>query len=398
MRILFLSYTYWPPHFGGELLIAIERLESLARLGHRVTVLTAGTTRLNRIPSAPGMRVVESPAVHESRPGRVLRRFLFACWAFLHLARSDYDVVHFGSLPGLGRATDSLLGWAFAAVANWRRKRAVAVHSLADSEMSAFDASGFRGWLRLRFLRRLDRLVCVSPALYESARKHLAGAMVCLPYGIRDDLLAPVADGPRTAFRERFGAGPHDPVFAFLGSPTRRKGFDVLLRAFSGLRNRHPDYQLWVIGPASRAESQNLDDDALALVAEARSQDGVVIFGRVDNRDLLRTILGSADVFVFPTRREGMPLAPMEAMALGLPVIVSKIPGVTDLANIEGVTGFYVKPGSVGELEAAMERLGSDEDLRRRMGSAARSRVVSEFGWRRHVEAWAAIYEGRPLP
>jgi glycosyltransferase involved in cell wall biosynthesis len=120
----------------------------------------------------------------------------------------------------------------------------------------------------------------------------------------------------------------------------------------------------------------------------------VVYWGRVDDRDALSRILSASDVFVFPSRREGMGIAPLEAMAVGVPTVVSRIAGVTDLANVEGDTGLYVVPGDLPGLKAAMLRLGTDEDLRKRMGARAAQVVREGFAWEQHVTNWMKLYEG----
>ena len=83
----------------------------------------------------------------------------------------------------------------------------------------------------------------------------------------------------------------------------------------------------------------------------------------------------------------------MEAMAVGLPVIIARIPGVTDLANIDGDTGLYVPPGDLPALKAAMLRLGTDEELRKRMGARAAQVVRESFAWEQHVTKWMRLYE-----
>jgi glycosyltransferase involved in cell wall biosynthesis len=89
-----------------------------------------------------------------------------------------------------------------------------------------------------------------------------------------------------------------------------------------------------------------------------------------------------------------MGIAPMEAMAVGLPLIIARIPGVTDVANIDGDTGLYVPPGDLQSLKTAMLRLGTDADLRRMMGLRAAQVVRNSFGWEKHVDDWARLYAG----
>jgi len=76
----------------------------------------------------------------------------------------------------------------------------------------------------------------------------------------------------------------------------------------------------------------------------------------------------------------------------GVQPLIARIPGVTDLANIDGETGFYCKVGDLNSLKAAMIRLGTDEVLRKKLGEAARERVVMEFGWEAHVNQWEQLY------
>jgi glycosyltransferase involved in cell wall biosynthesis len=109
---------------------------------------------------------------------------------------------------------------------------------------------------------------------------------------------------------------------------------------------------------------------------------------------MLSRILSASDGFVFPSRREGMGIAPLEAMAVGVPVIVSRIPGITDLASVEGDTGLYVPPGDLLGLKAAMLRLGTDDDLRNRMGARAAQVVREGFAWQQHVTKWMKLYNG----
>lgn len=394
LRILFVSYTYWPPYFGGELLAAQERLQALAARGHRVTVVTSGLPGGQRRSGFEGYRIVESPAVHDSKAGRLGRRGLFFAWALGYLLLGDYDVVHFGSLPGIGPKTDYLAGAVMATIARLRRRRTVAVHSLADTEDQPFAVRGLAGRLRLTYLRRLTAYVCVSPALYSAVRAYLNHNAILLPYGVRDDLFLPPPGERALELRRSLGAEPTDVVFIFVGSPTKRKGFDLLLATFQALAERYTRWWLWVVGPINPQQSQNLDPEALALVEQARADPRVLLLGRVDDREVLRGLLAAADIFVFPTRREGFPIAPLEAMAVGKPVIVSRIPGVTDLANVDQVTGLFVEPGDLAGLRAAMECLGTDPIRRAAMGAAAAARVREHFSWREHVQRWVEVYRG----
>lgn len=398
MHIVFLSYTYWPPDFGGELLLSIERLQSLVERGHRVTVLTSGSPGFPGSTEDRGIRIRRSPAVHDSRPGRLLRRLLFFLWASDQLRKTSFDALHLLSIPGILDGLTALMTWTLAKLAHWKDARVLIVHALADTEQKALDLQGMKKfWSQVR-LGQIDHIVAVSPALYRPLKKHFPERAVLLVNGVRDDLFVPLKEKERNRLRHQWNLTEENVAFVFLGSLDRRKGFDLLAEAFVDLAKDHPNWRLWAIGPRSRGESQNIVDTQVeqvcARVAHLGTQ--VKFWGRIDDRHKLAGLLAAGDVFVFPSRREGMGLASVEAMATGTPVIVARLPDITDLVNIEGQTGFYVPPGKVEPLQAAIELLGTDPALRRRMGERAAHRVREAFGWEQYIDRWEALYrDGR---
>ena len=98
-----------------------------------------------------------------------------------------------------------------------------------------------------------------------------------------------------------------------------------------------------------------------------------------------------SDVFVFPSLFEGLPLAPIEAMLKSLPCIVTRIEPVLELFA-DNETAIVVSPGSVDELAAAMRRIYSDAELRRRLGSNGRRKAVENFDSSIGLHAWEQLY------
>lgn len=396
MRILFFSYSYWPPDFGGELLVALERFRSLVTdYGVEVVAFTAGKPGFPPSEWRDGIQIFRTPALHASRWGRAARRLLFAFLGIWVILFWQYDVVHFGSLPGLGGSGDAFLGWLYAVLARLRGKRSVWVHSLADDENQTVRFNGFEGLMKRAFFSQVSHLVAVSPALADGLKSFFC-RVVLLPYGIRDDLFTPLSSEERLLFRNNYQIREEDVVFTFLGSIGRRKGFDVLAQAFSELARTHLHWHLWVVGPRTCTENQNLDEQEVAEVtAPLAGLDGQVHYwGRINDRSALAKILGVSDVFVFPSRREGMGVAPLEAMSCGVPVILSRLPGITDLANIEGKTGVYIPAGDVEALKRAMILLGENVWLRKEMGAQASQRIRESFGWKTYIRQWFNVYRG----
>lgn len=396
MKILFLSYTYWPPDFGGELLACIERFKSLCEQGFNVAVLTSGRPGFPGSQIIDGIQIKRSPVVANHRVGRLFRRMIYFVWCLWYVSFSSYDVLHLSSIGAVAPIFSAVAAWLLTGVARIRGKSSLSVHSLAESDENPFIAHGSKGFLKSIYYANIHKIVSVSPALHIAVKKRFPEKAALIPYGIRDDVFKPVSNDERSQFRKKAGATRSDVVFTFLGSVGKRKGFDLLASAFSRLADSHMDWLLWVVGPIQNSQSSNIVDKEVEEVLQPlRGMNNRIHFwGRVDERDTLVNILSNSSIFVFPSRREGMGIAPLEAMAAGLPVIISRIPGVTDLANIDGETGFYIEPEDAEALVEAMEKLAGDQALREAMGKKARQRIVESFSWKNHVKQWEKLYDG----
>jgi glycosyltransferase involved in cell wall biosynthesis len=395
LRIIFISYHYWPPNFGGELIISIERFQELVKRGHQVTVLTAGRPGNPEFENRDGIEIHRSPHIHSSKVGRGIRRLVFPLWAAVFLKSHTPDIVHLGSAGGIDVLTSNLASWHLARAAQKVKAPMVRVHSLADTAQEAFTMSGIKGRLRSLYLNRVEAIVSVSPALHKGVEVYYPEKAILIPCGVRNDIILPLPAETRLQMRKDNSAGENEVIFTFLGSLGRRKGFDVLAEAFAAHSESHPDWKLWVIGPRSVAENQNINPEEVKQVCAPLDnlKNQVRYWGRVDDRAELAKILGVSDIFVFPSIKEGFGLAPVEAMAVGIPVIVSRLPGITDLANVEGETGLFIEPGSVQSLMDTMVKLAGAPELRAQMGAAGYRRVRDHFGWQQHVTNWENLYK-----
>ena len=163
------------------------------------------------------------------------------------------------------------------------------------------------------------------------------------------------------------------PVAAFVGRMIRPKGIDVLMEALDRLKRRGVPLRLELYGGSDAGNPEALPvEDLKAWCANRNAQ----WFGHVSD---VREIWRRADIFVLPARsREGMPRALLEAAASARPLIVTDVPGCRHFVR-HGVEGFLVPPGNADALAVALERLARDPDLRKRMGEAARLRLLHGF-------------------
>jgi len=153
----------------------------------------------------------------------------------------------------------------------------------------------------------------------------------------------------------------------------KRKGLDVLVDAWKAFSPRHPLAQLVLIGSGQ-------DHAAFAELLAARAPERLTwISDYVTDRPAVRRWLSAADIYVTASRTEGMPVAPLEAMACGLPVVSTDAQGLPDIfAGGEEDGGVVVPRDDVDGIVQALDRL-ADPDLRLRLGRAARVRVEERF-------------------
>jgi glycosyltransferase involved in cell wall biosynthesis len=174
---------------------------------------------------------------------------------------------------------------------------------------------------------------------------------------------------------------PTSPLFVCVGHLRRRKGVDVLLTAAPLICNQMPHARGVIVGNG---------EDAAELRALQREQaPNVELIGQ---RSDARAITARADVFVVPSRIEGMPLALLEAMALSRPIVATRVGSIPELLTDE-VDALLVPPEDPHALAGAIVRLLDDCDLADALGAAARRRVERTAGIDTIAQAYAAVYD-----
>jgi alpha-maltose-1-phosphate synthase len=193
-----------------------------------------------------------------------------------------------------------------------------------------------------------------------------ADRILRLPYGVDPDL-----------FRPAPAARPDRPFRAlFVGQIGNRKGVRYLLEAWRRLAL--PDAELLLIGTPGRAGRQ--------LLAEYR--DGCRWLGGLPASELSRWYQ-SSDVFVFPSLAEGSARVTYEAMASGLPLVVT--PNSGSVVR-DGIDGFVVPARDVDSLCERLRQLHADADARREMGARGRDLIERRYTWRHYHRRLAAAY------
>jgi colanic acid/amylovoran biosynthesis glycosyltransferase len=171
----------------------------------------------------------------------------------------------------------------------------------------------------------------------------------------------------------------------FVGRLLHGKGLSLLFEAVAELRGRGLDIAVIVVGDGpARAEVE-------AAGTVLRVSEHLRFLGSVGQDDLLARY-AAADVFCLPSFAEGIPVVAMEAMAMALPVVTTRIMGIPELVE-DGKHGLLVPPGRVDALADALERLVRNPDERRLMGVAGREKVRADYDVARSARRLRSVLE-----
>ncbi len=232
-----------------------------------------------------------------------------------------------------------------------------------------------------RAIAPVDRLIAVSEGVRLTHQRIGVSAerLVTVPNGI-----VPRGPGPgRQAARAALGLHPDQQVVMTVGRLMVQKGQCYLVAAMPALAERFPHLAVVIVGGGYLA------DDLARQAAEL----GVAEFLHLPgHRTDARMLLDAADVFVLPSRQEGMPLAALEAMDAGLPLVATDVIGTAEVVA-HGETGTLVPPQDPPSLAEALAELLADPDLRQRYARAGHRRYVERFTAQRMAEDTLRVYE-----
>lgn len=365
MKIAIVSPVY-PPYRGGMGAVAAQDVADLAARGVAATVF---------VPRYPGQSA--PPSATALRPwwaignGAVLPQLLWRLRKF--------EVVHL-HYPFYG--TDIFVALSCFL---FRIPLVVTYHMVAK-------APDYR-----QYIFSLHRRLC-EPVILQIARRVLISSfdyaqaigvrhrqLIERPLGVDTQRFAP---GHRQAARQQWQLTEQDKVIVFVGGLDRAhffKGVPALLASLVHLSDI--SWQLFVVGEGDlKAEYQ-------ALAEKLGLADRIRFLGNVTAQDL-PSVYAAADVHVLPSTgmNEAFGLVTLEAAASGIPSVVSDLPGVRSVV-VAHATGLLVPPGDSDALAAALERLLTDDDMRQRLGRAARARAEERYSSARLAEDLLPLYK-----
>jgi len=347
---------------GGAELMMLDLATELRSRGHAVLPvgLANGTGWLGARFEAAGFR-------HESF---TLRRPLdFAALKQLTSILRDFraDVVHSHEF------TMAIYGAAAA--------RRLGARHVITMHGGLYYAAALRRRLAIRWAaNRSDALVGVSVATANELQRTLgisSPRLQIVANGI------PLRTGVRDRVRQELAIASDELLIVAVGNLYPVKGHAVLIDALGTLRDRSG----WRLAIAGRGEEEA---SLRARAVAAGIADRIHILGF---RDDIPNILAAGDLFAMPSLSEGLPLALVEAMSFGLPVVVSRVGGIPEVVT-DDVDALLVPPSDVGALAGALRALIDDPVRRRRLGDAARTRARRDYAIGPMADRYERLYRG----
>lgn len=348
----------------------LELASALRELGARVLIFCPSGTGEEKL-EALGFEVVRYPL---SRSGRSPFAELRSCFVLSRLYRElQPDLVHHVTVKPVLYGTRAA-----------RRQHVPAVINAVTGLGYLYTATGLSATIRRG----------VANLLYRVFMRHDSMRVIFQNSEDRDAFLkrglVPAVDAViirgSGVDLNRFSATPSPAgavSFLLVGRMLADKGVREFVTAARQLHRRYPGWKFRLLGGVDTGNPSALRREEL----EGFASEGIEWLGHRMDVDLQ---LREHHVIVLPSYREGMPKALLEAAASGRPVITTDIPGCRDIVR-DGVTGLLVPPRDAAALTEAMEQLGNDDQLRRRMGEAGRIRA-SAFSVEDVVEHTLRVY------
>jgi|TARA_B100001964_G_scaffold234022_1_gene292070 glycosyltransferase involved in cell wall biosynthesis len=251
-----------------------------------------------------------------------------------------------------------------------------------------------RGFLLNYFFSKADAYVSLSPQferIYRQSRlpSHL---LKQISNGVDTNLFRPVTNGEKTTLRDQLGLPQKMKLILFVGHFSREKCPDILLETWKRfLAEEFPDTGIVFVG-SSNPNHYEVDADLvrdMQKITESYLNKRVFFIERTHE---IEKYFQAVDMFVLPSLREGLPNALLEAMACGLPVITSRLEGVTDWIVEDGKNGLLLKSVIGDDLGKALISMLKDEIQAHLLGLKARETVLERFSMEKVAEEYLELY------
>lgn len=386
MNIIQVVHRYYPAIGGAENQVK-SISEELVRRGHKVSVITTSSVSVLDVPSLfhPFRRKKMNIRKDEEIEGVGVHRYdaLFRFYGFLvttplrKLLTEKADIVHAYGFY----ITTSLVAMMIA------KQRSIPFLLTAnDATVSLYGSPAKRAFSNIFNLTLGKLLILNSAKLIAVSRTN---AEDIAKVGATKEKIRIIPNGIKM---ERFvnanldDRGKSGPIVLYVGRISEDKGIECLLRAAPSVLRQFPNTEFLIVG-----EDYGYLNNLKSLVNSLGIEKSVIFTGRLTNRRLV-DVYRSADVFVLPSELEAFGIVVIEAMASGVPIIVSNCGGMKNIVE-DGMNGLIFDVGDARQLADKIRLLISDEELRSRLAENGRETVRERYTIEKVVDTLERLYE-----
>ncbi len=231
-------------------------------------------------------------------------------------------------------------------------------------------------WLRNAILRQADAFVSLSAEMSQEFINYGVdkNKIYLIPNSVDPKKFHPVNSQKKSELRRKLGIEFEGKIFVYTGRLLTIKGLPLLVKVWQKIQSKYDKCYLLIVGGGSK-DIHDCEEELKQYVKTNSLEKSVKFTGNVYN---VYEYLQASDIFVFPTGNEAFGISLIEAMACGLPVIVTPVGGIKDIVN-NGHNGLTVEVGNFDRLYDAMENLIFDDSLSASLGKSALETVQIKY-------------------
>lgn len=372
MRILYIL-DFFHPHVGGVPTFFKNLCENMARLGHKVTIVTTHANGTKSAETYRGMKIL--------RFGRTREQFMLGATMFLIRNREKYDVVHTSTYSAM------IPSYAFSVFK--RTPEVLSVHEVWSlKEWTEFTKSkGLFYFLEERLLFVLPFDMYIVPSMHTRFDLEKIGVSLrkikVIPHGIDRDVFNPSLKKTRNEVRKKYLIGKDEVVGCFVGKATVFKGIDYLLDALEIVLRGTSMKFIFLL---SRSHESGYKKFMSRVYKSETLRKNIIMAEPSHDQKFTSKIVAASDFLVMPSLTEGFGLAAAEAASMGIPVIATKETSLTEVVD-EGENAIFVKPRSANDIARAMKKLARDKKLIQKLSRGKKFPIWKEVA-QEYVKAY----------
>lgn len=373
IRLLFVTPYYKPAHvYGGPSYSVPALCEALVNLGAEVTVFSTNANGQRNLPGSPGtLHDIDGVQVYYYKrdlPGNYFYSTQLRSACYNQIRSSAFDLVYVAS------------NWGYPFLPSSRSARSRSIPYVVTPRTSFMESTWKGKYFKKKIYHDLVERSLINGAsalhyttsfeVQESAWLDLNPQAFVVPNPVQFAEFELLPE--RKIFRRRYGILESDKVLLYLGRVEQRKGIDISLSAFAQIADNFPDSKFVIAGP----EEDNYKKTLVEMVSKLNIIDRVIFTGYLNPSQRLEALV-DANLFILTSHSENFGMSVVDALAVGLPVIISDRVGLADIVQQENLG--LVTPLEVEKVSLALITLLQNATLCKEIGCRARKIVREKY-------------------